>query len=134
MSHAFLDSDVLVYAFTDGDAKQDRALQVLEGGGLISVQCLNEFASVAARKLKMDWDRIIGSLGEIRRLTFRILPLDLHIHLHGLDLVEKYDFSIYDAMIVAAALSAECDTLYSEDMHHNLVVDGRLTITNPFAG
>ena len=38
----------------------------------------------------------------------------------------------YDALIVAAALLAGCRTLHSEDMQHGQVVDGRLTIRNPF--
>jgi len=37
-------------------------------------------------------------------------------------------------MIVAAAVESGCDVLYSEDMHHGLVVAGRLRIENPFLG
>ena len=51
----------------------------------------------------------------------------------GRALGERYGFSVYDAMIVAAALEHGCTTLYSEDMHDGLVIEGRLHIVNPFA-
>jgi predicted nucleic acid-binding protein len=46
---------------------------------------------------------------------------------------ERYRLSIYDSMIVAAALHAGCDRLWSEDLRHSLVLDGRLEVANPFA-
>jgi predicted nucleic acid-binding protein len=54
------------------------------------------------------------------------------VHDTGLALAERYGISIYDAMIVAAALRADCDTLWSEDMHNGLVIENRLRILNPF--
>jgi predicted nucleic acid-binding protein len=45
---------------------------------------------------------------------------------------EGYNLSIYDAMIAASALHADCDTLWSEDMQHGMVLDDRLRIVNPF--
>jgi len=59
--------------------------------------------------------------------------LDLALHQLGLRLAERYTLSIYDGMIAAAAVVAGCDILYSEDMHHGLVIDGRVRIVNPFA-
>ena len=59
--------------------------------------------------------------------------LDLALHQLGLRLAESYTLSIYDGMIAAAAVVAGCDILYSEDMHHGLVIDGRVRIVNPFA-
>lgn len=58
--------------------------------------------------------------------------LDEALHKDGLRLARRYRLSVYDGMIVAAALTANCDILYSEDMHHGLIVDGRLQIVNPF--
>ncbi|PAX06617.1 PIN domain-containing protein [Sphingomonas lenta] len=133
MTRAFFDSNILVYAFTNDDARQERALELLAIGGTISVQCLNEFASVTRRKLGMDWKRIHTALEEIRDLCRTIMPLDLDTHIRGIELVQHYKLSVYDGMIVAAALAADCDTLYSEDMHAGLVVNGRLTVVNPFA-
>lgn len=61
-----------------------------------------------------------------------VWPLTFEIHQSGLRLAERYGFSIYDSFIVAAALAADCDTLWSEDMQDGMVVDARLRIANPF--
>lgn len=132
MSLAFPDSNVLVYAFT-ADAKRGVAQAVLHRGGLISVQSLNEFANVARRKLKRSWDEVGVALSVVRSHFPRIAPLDLATHLTGLDIGHRYQLSVYDSMIIASALRGGCDTLWSEDMHHGLVIDGRLRIVNPFA-
>ena len=47
-------------------------------------------------------------------------------------LAERYGLSIYDAMIVAAALDADCDILWSEDMQNGMTIEGRIAIVNPF--
>jgi predicted nucleic acid-binding protein len=59
-------------------------------------------------------------------------PLTADTHATGLRLAERYGFAIYDSMIVAAALAADCGTLWSEDMQDGLLVDHRLRIVNPF--
>jgi predicted nucleic acid-binding protein len=67
------------------------------------------------------------------RATLEVIPLTLETHERGLALAERYQLSVYDGMIVAAAQLAGCRVLYSEDMHDGLVIDG-LTIRNPYAG
>jgi predicted nucleic acid-binding protein len=47
-------------------------------------------------------------------------------------LIQRYDFQIFDAIIVASALENGCQTLYSEDMQHKMVIDRKLSIINPF--
>ncbi len=133
MSRAFFDTNMLVYMFETGSAKQRRVLEIAEHGGVISVQCLNEFANVALKKLGFDWPEIHASNEQIAEICPTVIPLDTDLHAIGLRLAEKHRFAIYDSMIVAAALQAGCDLLYSEDMQHGLVIDARLTITNPFA-
>ena len=68
------------------------------------------------------------------RAAMRTIPVSVEIHEMALRIRERHRFAFYDCAIVAAALRAGCDTLWSEDMHHGLVIDGRLTIRNPFAG
>ena len=60
-------------------------------------------------------------------------PVTLETHLRGLELAQRYGFSIYDSMIVAAALLAGCEILYSEDWQDGQRIEG-LRIGNPFAG
>jgi predicted nucleic acid-binding protein len=131
MAGAFLDSNVLVYAFTT-DRRAAAAQRLLEQGCAISVQCLNEFVNVARRKLSKSWDDVRGALGTIRVLCPTIVSVDIVTHSDALRLAERYGFALYDALVIAAALRAESDTLWSEDMQDGMVVEGRLLIANPF--
>lgn len=131
MAKIFLDSNIVVYAFTD-DPRTTLSEDLLSRGGDISVQVLNEFTNVARRKLGFDWGQIEEALAAIRVLTRAIHPIDLDTHAGALALVQRYGFSLYDALIVSSAIRAKCELLYSEDMQDGLVIDGRLRITNPF--
>jgi predicted nucleic acid-binding protein len=126
----FFDTNVLLYLLSADPAKADRAEQLLATGGLVSVQVLNEFASVAARKLAMRIAEIKDILSTIRSIC-TVKPLDVETHELGLDLAERYRYSIYDCLILAAALRAGCSTLYSEDLQHGQRIE-QLAIVNPF--
>ena len=112
------------------DAKAGKAETLLDAGGIVSVQVLNEFASVASRKSKMTWPAIRETLATIRA-GCEVIPPTVEIHEGGLSIAEKYGFSFYDSLILAAAAQAKCRTVYSEDMRHGQVVQG-VTIRNPF--
>ncbi len=126
----FFDTSVLLYLLSAETKKADRAEQLLAAGGVVSVQVLSEFTSVARRKLDMSWEEISETLGAIRELC-RVEPLTTQIFDSAFQLARRYELSWYDAMIVAAAQAAECRTLYTEDMHSGLTVD-RLKLVNPF--
>jgi predicted nucleic acid-binding protein len=127
----FFDTNVLLYLVSGDMAKANRAEQLVEQGGVISVQVLNEFAAVAAGKKDIQFAKIRKSLSAFRAL-FAVVALDIETHERGLDIAERYRVSIYDSMIVAAALRADCTTLYTEDLQHQQTIE-RLTIRNPFA-
>lgn len=127
----FFDTNILLHQFSEDAAKASVAEEVIRGGGAISVQVLNEFASAGRRKLGLKWSVIQDILGEYRQ-NFTVVPLTLQTHERGLELAERYQLNVYDAMIVAAAQLAGCTVLYSEDMHDGLVIDG-LTVRNPYA-
>lgn len=129
---AFLDTNVVLYLLSEDAAKADRAEALLAQGGIISVQVLNEAVSVMTRKLKMDLEAIREVLAGIRHFC-SVEPVTAHIHDKALDLMQRYGFSIYDSLIIAAAISAECETLYSEDLQTGQRVGASLTIVNPFA-
>lgn len=128
---SFLDTNVLVYAFTQ-DQRAEIAEQLLGRGCDISVQVLNEFANVARRRLGFDWDQLREALVAIRSLARAVHPIDVETHAEAMVLAERHGFSIYDALIIASALRAGCELLHSEDMQHGLVVRGQLRIDNPF--
>lgn len=129
----FFDTNVVLYLLSADSAKADRAEELLAIGGIISVQVLNEFAAVASRKLGMSWPEIREVLAQIR-VVCPVEPMSVDTHDKAVQVAERYGLSIYDALIVAAALLAGCATLYSEDMQDGQVIERQLTIRNPFRG
>ena len=128
---AFIDSNILLYLLSADADKANRAEEIVRAGGLISVQVLNEITNVARRKLAMSWVEINEVLALIRAIC-PTEPLTIETHDRGRLVAERYGLSVYDAMIVAAALLAGCKTLYSEDMRDGLLIDHQLHICNPF--
>lgn len=131
MPGSFFDSNVLLYTASGDETKADRAEKILAGGGTINVQVLNEIANVARRKMLMPWTELHTFLSAIRGLL-TVQPISVPVHETGLVLAESGKLPVYDAMIVAAALHAGCDTLWSEDMQDGMIFDRRLRIVNPF--
>jgi predicted nucleic acid-binding protein len=129
---AFLDTNVLVYAIAQNDSRSNRAEELLREGGMLSIQVLNEFVSVARRKLLMSWQEVTDALAAVRVLCPDPVALTLEVHDAAVKLSQKYGYGIYDGLVVAAALDAGCTTLYSEDLHDGQVIDGHLKIQNPF--
>jgi predicted nucleic acid-binding protein len=127
----FFDTSVLIYVLSLGDARAAKTEELLADGGCISVQVLNEFAAVAHRKLKMPWHEVRDALSAVRTLCEAPVPLSVEIHEAALEIAEQYGYHIYDALILAAALDADCDTLYTEDMQSGQRI-GTVTIRNPF--
>lgn len=105
----FLDSNILVYAFT-ADPRAAAAQSLLESGCVISVQGLNEFANVARRKLGMTWNEVTHALAALKTVCSTILPIELETHRQAILVAERYGCAIFDA----------------------LMIDGRLRIANPF--
>lgn len=129
---AFFDTNVLVYVVGQTDERTAKAEALVASGGVVSVQVLNELASVSRRKLGMSWEEIGDALAAIRVLCPSPMPLTIDTHDAGVRIAAKYGFPFYDALIAAAALEAECTTLYSEDFQDGQVIEGRLTVRNPF--
>ena len=127
----FVDTNVLLYLLSGDQRKADRAEEVLAGGATISVQVLNEFASVASRKLGMSLTEVQEALEPIK-LVCTVVPLTVAIHERALKLAQRHRFSIYDALIVGAALEHGCAWLCTEDLQDGQVIEKSLTIRNPF--
>jgi len=130
-SKVFFDTNVLLHQFSEDAAKAKASEDVIRGGGVISVQVLNEFALAGRRKLGLSWAIVREILGEYRD-NLTIVPLTIDTHVLGIALAERYQLNVYDSMIVAAAQLAGCTVLYSEDMQDGLIIDG-LTVRNPYA-
>ena len=129
---AFFDTNILVYVVGQKKERTDTAEALLAGGGIISVQVLNELANVTRKKLRLSWEEIDEALAAIRVLCPSPVPLTIDTHDTGRRIAATYGYSMFDGLIAASALEAACDTLYSEDLQDGQVIDGRVIIRNPF--
>jgi predicted nucleic acid-binding protein len=133
LAKAFFDTNVLIYAVAEGDPRSVEAEELLASGGVLSVQVLNEFVSVARRKILMSWNDVTQALDAFRILCPSPLPITVETHEAALRLSARHCYNIYDGLVIAAALEAGCAALYSEDLHDGQTIDAQLTIRNPFA-
>ena len=128
---AFFDTGVLMYLLSSDAAKSDRVEALLADRGTISVQVLNEFAAVAIRKLKMPVSEVREILDTVRAVC-DVQPVTIETHDRALAIVERYGFSLYDSLLIAAALLAGSKRLYCEDLQHDQLIDRQLRVVNPF--
>ena len=126
------DSNVAVYAFAEAGAKTAIAAGLIDKADFISVQVLNEFAAVARTKQRRSWAEITDKVSDLRSAVPRVLAVEPVTNAEALRLVQRYQLSWYDALMLAAALSGGAKVIYSEDMQHDLVIDGTLRIVDPF--
>lgn len=127
----FIDTSVLAYLLGSDAARANQAEKLLAARGRVSVQVLNELATVATRKAGLAFAEMRDLLRTIRAFC-EVDALTLEVHDVGLDVHRRYGFSLHDSMIVASALCSGARTLYTEDLQHGQIVDGRLRIVNPF--
>lgn len=127
----FLDSNILLYLLSDDKSKADRSEDLVKSAPFISVQVLNEFIDVSRRKFQLSWPSVRDALQPIKEYC-KILVLTRDMHERALEIAEQTGMRIYDAMIVAAAQLAGCNTLFTEDLNTGQRIGG-VTIRNPFA-
>jgi predicted nucleic acid-binding protein len=128
----FFDTNVLVYAVGNDVTRTPVARSWLARGGTISAQVLNEFANTARRKLHRPWEDVIEATSALRSLCATCVAITEQTHDHAVDLARRHGFNLYDALIIAAALEAQCTMLVTEDLQHGQVISGSLTVHNPF--
>src|SRR5215204_924558 len=96
---AFFDSNVILYLTSSDAAKAEHAENLLDAGGVVSVQVLNECAAVSRRKFKMEWPEILELL-QVVRTVCSVEPLSLATHERGIAIAERYGFRVYDSMLI----------------------------------
>ncbi|MCE7506587.1 PIN domain-containing protein [Polynucleobacter sp. IMCC30063] len=128
----FFDTNTLLYLLSSDSKKADWISSNLQQSNVISVQVLNEFTSASLRKIKIS-NAELDEFLDLFTSTFNVMTLDVETFNTGLMISRRYGYQHYDSMIIAAALQAGCERLYSEDMQHRQIINKRLQIVNPFA-
>jgi predicted nucleic acid-binding protein len=127
--NSFFDTNVLLYIL-EKSSKAVVAQALINHGGTISVQVLNEFVRVCRRKHSLAFNEIADLLAPLKD-SLAIVDLTLKCHERAFEIARDQKINIYDANIIAAAELADCDILYTEDMSDGQRI-GRVTIRNPF--
>jgi predicted nucleic acid-binding protein len=133
----FVDTNIFVYAQVSGDGEKHPIARdllkrrLLDENVFISTQVLGEFYS-AMSKYKRTHTEISRLLNEMIRDS-NVAVVKLQTVQNGLEIVEKYGYSYWDSLLLATAIENDCEIIYSEDMQHKQIIEGKLTILNPFA-
>lgn len=132
---AFIDTNILVYSYSEDElekrASVNRLFRNYASNLIISTQVINEFTNVLYKKFKLKSVDIENVVLEIDSLL-PIVNFDLTTQIKAMHIKDKYRLQFYDSLIIATALEHQCSILFSEDMQHRQVIDGTLTVINPF--
>lgn len=131
MDNAFVDSNIILYLLDADQQKRTIAENLLLESPLISAQVLTEVANVCKRRFQYSKDQVLNLWTDLLS-DCTLVQTDVSTFTVAIALSKKYDFQVYDSLIVSAALNSGCGILYSEDMQHKMVVENSLTIVNPF--
>ena len=135
----FADTNIHIYAHSksvnpNDIAKRDMALKMLDECHLvISTQVIREFTTVmTGSKGNQSIDQVEVHVEDMIGVAEMVVEEDLKLIRKAFEIHRKYKFGFYDSLIISAALFSDCAFLLSEDMNHGQVIDGTLTIVNPF--
>jgi predicted nucleic acid-binding protein len=127
-----LDTNILIYAFgKKDDARKESAIEVIKKCNIVSIQVVNESIYVPLKKFNFPINELEKVI-EFMKQNFIISDLNSSTLELTIKISARYGFSFWDSMIVASALSNHCTMLFSEDMHHSQIIEGKLEIINPF--
>ncbi len=127
----FADSNVIIYSLGKDRIKKGIAVDLINQYPTISTQVINEVAHIAIKKLKLSKKEAF-EIGRTLISNCETLSVNEIIVLRGFEISERYQFSIWDSMIVAAAIEGHCDILYTEDLQDGQMIENKLTVKNPF--
>jgi len=132
--NVFIDSNIIIYAYSVDEAEKQAIVKDLLNAHdviCISTQTINEFVNVTVRKKMLDSDTVSAVVDELFS-TLSVTAIDQRVIQNAITLAKNYRYSYFDSLMLASALKSGCSILYSEDMHHKHVIDGKLKIINPF--
>jgi predicted nucleic acid-binding protein len=128
----FVDTNVLVYLVGDDKKKKTIARKIIAERPAVPAQALSELANVLLKKFSVEPKSVLDIVSTIEVIC-TVYPVEPVVIRKALELIERYHFSYYDALIIACALENGGKVLYSEDMQSGMVIERTLRIVNPFA-
>jgi predicted nucleic acid-binding protein len=138
MSGEFLDTNILVYAHdSSAGSKRQRAAELVTSLGreqraIVSVQVLMEFVVTVTRKIPKPISLTTAAEIVDDLATWEVYRPDARAVGEAVRMAGRYRISLWDAMIVHAAIAMEASVLWTEDLSHNQVFDG-VKVKNPFS-
>ncbi|MBN1181932.1 MAG: PIN domain-containing protein [Bacteroidales bacterium] len=134
----FIDTNIFVYTFDNKEPDKNKisneiVAEALENStGIISYQVIQEFINVSIKKFASP----LSFIDCQKYLNVVLEPLcevfsSIELYHQALDVMERWQYSFYDSLIITAALKAQCKLLYSEDLRHDHKIQN-ITILNPF--
>lgn len=127
----FIDSNIAVYSVGLPSVKREVARGLIKQCPCISTQVVMETVNVLIKKFKFDKSDAFENVAAMMDRTELKIITGSTI-LKAFEIAITYTLSHWDSLIVASALEAHCTTLYSEDMQHGQIIEGKLAIINPF--
>ena len=132
MNKIALDSNIIIYNHSlDCENKRHIAGDFFKENPVVSSQVISEYLNVMRRNFKMQKQELMYLCSLWLEKCF-VQPVILSTIKLAQNIIDKYDFQVFDGIIVAAALEANCDVLYSEDMQDGQIIENTLKIVNPF--
>ena len=129
----FVDTNVLIYFISAEEGKKIKAKEAIFSSQdvYISSQVISEFISVCFSKELLGLEEIITLVNDLIE-ALRFSSVEESTIKKALQIKKDSKYSYWDSLIIASALENNCSILYTEDMQDGQVVDGNLTIINPF--
>ena len=130
---SFVDTNIWLYAFIEGEApeKTNKSRQIiLDCEPIVSPQIVNKVCVNLIKKAGFDEEHIRQLIDAFYE-KYEVVDLDQSTLLVASQLRQKYSLSFWDSLVIASALQAQVDTLYSEDIQHDLIIEDSLKIINP---
>ena len=132
MNKIAIDTNILVYLYdANSHDKRHVSERLVASNPIISTQVVSEFINVTRRALKVSKQEVLHKCNSVFNRC-QIISVDQDVLDHSYYLLKKYDFQIFDSIVISSTLAAGCDTLYSEDFQHRQLIEGKLTIINPY--
>ena len=127
-----LDTNILIYSHDTTDLyKQNIARDLMLTFPVVSAQVVSEYMNVLRRIMMIPKDKLLGLCAKTLK-NIKIYPVGITVIRIAEQLVQRYDLQLFDSIIIASSIEAGCEILYSEDMQHNLLIENKLRIVNPF--